>query len=155
IRRRSRLAAWVAMPHYPIVGRDIPRRLQAGSDTKLGENHKGMPKPTKTNRKLPPIHPGEILREEFLMEIGMGVRSLRSDLSVPAQRVSEIVHQNCGITGEMARRLERYFGTSPQFWMNIQSCYGLETARDIFEAEVNARVAANWSRRVTGLPIIS
>ena len=81
-------------------------------------------------KKLPPIHPGEILREEFLEPMGISQYRLAKSLSVPARRINEIVHGKRAITADTAIRLARYFGTSPQFWMNLQGRYDLDVAED-------------------------
>ncbi len=80
--------------------------------------------------KLPPIHPGEILLEEFLVPLAMSQYRLAKDLAVPPRRVNEIVHGLRGISADTALRLARYFGTTAEFWMNLQSRYDLERARD-------------------------
>ena len=80
--------------------------------------------------RLPPIHPGEILREEFLSPLGMSANQLALALRVPATRVNDIVNEKRGITADTALRLARYFGTTPRFWMNMQASYELEVAED-------------------------
>ena len=77
---------------------------------------------------LPPIHPGEILREEYLQPLGLSINRLARDLHVPPGRVSEIVNKRRGITADTAIRLGVYFSTSPDFWINLQKRYELETA---------------------------
>ncbi|MCU0640070.1 MAG: HigA family addiction module antitoxin [Candidatus Krumholzibacteria bacterium] len=74
-----------------------------------------------------PIHPGEILREEFLVPLGLSANGLAIELKVPAPRISEIVRERRAITPDTALRLARYFGTSPEFWMDLQSAYDLKT----------------------------
>ncbi len=91
-------------------------------------------------KKLPPIHPGEILREEFLKPLGMSMNKLADELHVPANRITQIVEGRRSITGETALRLARYFGTSAEFWLGIQKDYDLEVARDEFEAQVERQV---------------
>jgi len=91
-------------------------------------------------KKLPPIHPGEILREEFLRPLGMSMNRLADELHVPANRITQIVDGRRSVTGETALRLARYFGTSPEFWLGIQKDYDLQVARDEFEAEVEREV---------------
>ena len=91
-------------------------------------------------KKLPPIHPGEILREEFLKPLGMSMNKLANHLQVPANRITQIVEGRRGITGETALRLARYFGTSAEFWLGMQKDYDLQVARDEFEAEVVRQV---------------
>jgi len=83
-----------------------------------------------TNDRLPPIHPGEILREEFLSPLGMSAHQLALALRVPATRINDIVNERRGITADTALRLSRYFGTTPKFWMNIQASWELEMAED-------------------------
>jgi antitoxin HigA-1 len=91
-------------------------------------------------KRLPPIHPGEILREEFLKPLGLSMNKLAGALHVPANRVSQIVEGRRTVTGETALRLARYFGTSPEFWLGMQKDYDLQIARDSFEAEVTRQV---------------
>lgn len=83
--------------------------------------------PNKTGL-LPPIHPGEILREEFMTPLGLSINALSRDLHVPVTRVSEIVNKRRGITGDTALRLARYFQNTPQFWLNLQGTYEIEVA---------------------------
>ncbi len=76
-----------------------------------------------------PLHPGEILREQFMTEFGLSINRLARDLRVPVTRISEIVHARRSVTPDTALRLARYFGTSPEFWMNLQSSHDLDAAR--------------------------
>lgn len=80
--------------------------------------------------KMPPIHPGEILLEEFLRPLEISQYRLAKDISVPARRINEIVLGRRSITAGTALRLGRYFGTSAQFWMNLQDHYDLEVEAD-------------------------
>jgi len=80
--------------------------------------------------RLPAIHPGEILREEFLAPLGMTAHELALALRVPATRINEIVNEKRGITADTAMRLSRYFGTTAKFWLNMQVSYELEVAED-------------------------
>lgn len=91
-------------------------------------------------RKLPPIHPGEILLEEFLKPLGMTMNRLATELHVPANRITQIVEGERSISGETALRLARYFGTSPEFWLSLQRDYDLAVARDQFESEIAREV---------------
>lgn len=93
----------------------------------------------KTDR-LPPIHPGEILREDFLKPLGISMNRLALDLRVPVTRIAEIVHQRRGITPDTALRLGRYFNMSARFWMNAQSSYDLETAQDRLQRAIERDV---------------
>jgi addiction module HigA family antidote len=78
-------------------------------------------------KKLPPIHPGDLLRDE-LQEIGVSLNELARALRVPMNRISAIVNGKRAITVDTAMRLARYFGTSPQYWLNLQMAYDLESA---------------------------
>lgn len=82
------------------------------------------------SERLPPVHPGEILREDFMKPLGISMNRLALDLRVPVTRITEIVHERRGITPDTALRLGRYFNTSARFWMNAQSSYDLEVAQD-------------------------
>jgi addiction module HigA family antidote len=81
-------------------------------------------------RKLDPIHPGEVLQEEFLRPLGISQYRLAKDVSVPARRINEIVRGSRAITADTALRLARYFGTSERFWLNLQARYDLEVEKD-------------------------
>jgi addiction module HigA family antidote len=78
---------------------------------------------------LTPIHPGEILREEYLVPMGLSANALAGRLGVTAARVNEIVKEKRGITADTALRLAKFFSTTPEFWMNLQKRYELECAR--------------------------
>jgi addiction module HigA family antidote len=95
--------------------------------------------PTKTT-KMPPIHPGETLREDFLKPFGLSINRLATELFVPATRVNDIARGKRAITADTALRLARYFGTTPQFWMNLQANYDLELAEDARGTEISGRV---------------
>src|SRR5271166_5303711 len=81
-------------------------------------------------RKMKPVHPGEILREEFMAPLGLSMNKLALDLRVPVTRIAEIVHERRAISTDTALRLGRYFNTSAVFWMNLQVRYDLEVAED-------------------------
>jgi addiction module HigA family antidote len=81
-------------------------------------------------KKLPPIPPGEILLEEFLVPLGLSQYRLAKDTSVPPRRINEIVRGQRSISADTALRLARYFGTSEQFWLNLQAHYDLEKEKD-------------------------
>ncbi len=95
--------------------------------------------------KLPPVHPGEILQLEFLEPMGISQYRLSKDISVPPRRINEILLGKRAISADTAIRLGRYFGISPQFWMNLQSRYDLDVAEDRLrgriEKEVHPRAA--------------
>ncbi len=80
--------------------------------------------------KLPPVHPGEILQEEFLDPMGLSQNRVALAMRVPARRINEIVHGKRRITADTALRLGRFFGMSAQFWMNLQTRYDLDAAED-------------------------
>jgi len=79
---------------------------------------------------IPPVHPGEILLEEFMKPLGISQNQLARDLKVPPRRINEIVHARRGVTIDTALRLARHFGTSVEFWINLQTHYELELAED-------------------------
>ncbi len=83
-----------------------------------------------TKRDFPPIHPGEILLEDFLKPMGISQYRLAQSIHVPARRINEIVHGTRGITADTAIRLSRYFGTSAELWLGLQADYDLELARE-------------------------
>jgi addiction module HigA family antidote len=82
------------------------------------------------SRKLPPVHPGEILLEEFLKPLGVSQYRLAKHVSVPPRRINEIVRGSRAITADTALRLARFFGTSERFWLNLQTRYELEVQKD-------------------------
>src|SRR6202158_5349915 len=94
----------------------------------------------KREKLLPPIHPGEILRADFMEPLGLSMNRLALDLRVPVTRIAEIVHERRAITPDTALRLARYFNTSAGFWLNLQTAYDLEVAEDkwarVIEKEV-------------------
>ena len=95
-------------------------------------------------KKLDPIHPGEILLEEFLKPMGISQYRLAKDISVPARRINEIVHGKRAISADSGLRLSRYFGVSERFWLNLQTQYDIEVQKDKidkhFEEEVKVLV---------------
>ena len=116
----------------------------------------------KTEALMPPVHPGEILREDFMKPLGLTINRLALDLHVPATRIGEIVHERRRITADTALRLARYFKTNPEFWLNLQNFFDLEVEsrsgtsaeveRDVHPAAAllpergSADVAAVWLR---------
>lgn len=91
-------------------------------------------------KKLPPIHPGEILLEEFLNQIGISQYRLAKDIHVPARRINEIVHGKRAISPDTALRLSRYFGLSERFWLNLQARYDLEIEKDRLKGRIEREV---------------
>jgi addiction module HigA family antidote len=83
----------------------------------------------KTGELLPPVHPGEILREDFMKPLGLSINRLALELHVPATRIGEIVHERRRVTADTALRLARYFQTNPEFWLNLQNFFDLEMER--------------------------
>ena len=96
--------------------------------------------------KMRPIHPGEILREEFLVPLAMSANALALELKVPAPRINDIVRERRAVTPDTALRLSCYFGTTPQFWLNLQASYDLKVTElkdgSKIRREVHARSAA-------------
>lgn len=90
--------------------------------------------------RLKPVHPGEILREEFIEPLGLNPHKLSVALRVSAPAVYQISHEERSISPDMALRLARYFDTTPEFWLNLQTRYDLELVRDEEEAKVEREV---------------
>ena len=93
-----------------------------------------------TKRDFPPIHPGEILLEEFLKPMGISQYRLAKDVSVPPRRINEIVHGKRGVSADTSLRLERYFGLSEGFWLRLQGRYDLEVEKDRLEDRLEDEV---------------
>ena len=91
-------------------------------------------------KMLAPIHPGEILMEEFLKPLGISQYKLAKDINVPARRINEIVHGKCSISADTALRLSRYFNLSERFRLNLQARYDLEMVKDKFKGRIEAEV---------------
>lgn len=89
---------------------------------------------------MDPVHPGEILLEEFLIPLGITQYRLSKDIHVPPRRINEIVHKLRGITADTALRLARYFSNSPQFWMNLQTWYDLEVQKRKISDKINKEI---------------
>ena len=96
--------------------------------------------------KMPPVHPGEILMEEFLKPMGISQYRLAVDISVPPRRINEIVHGKRAITADTSLRLSRYFGTSEGFWMNLQTRYDLELRKDDLGDRLAREVPAKYGK---------
>lgn len=94
--------------------------------------------------KMRSIHPGEILREEFLTPLKMSANALAIELKVPAPRINDIVREHRAITPDTALRLARYFGTTAQFWLNLQTSYDLKKT----EKEVGSKIASEIHSRL-------
>lgn len=91
-------------------------------------------------RKLKPVHPGEVLREEFMVPLGLSMNKIAMALRVPVTRIADIVNERRGITADTALRFARYFRNSPAFWMNLQTRYDLEVAEDEIARQVERDV---------------
>lgn len=91
-------------------------------------------------KKLPPIHPGEVLLEEFLKPLGMSINQLALALRVPANRINQIVSGERDISADTAFRLARYFGVGPDFWLGLQMQYNLEQAENMLAAKIAREV---------------
>jgi addiction module HigA family antidote len=91
-------------------------------------------------KKLKPVHPGEILREEFMKPLGLSMNRMAMDLRVPVTRIADIVNERRSITADTALRFARYFRNSASFWMNLQTRFDLEVAEDEIAAKVERDV---------------
>lgn len=105
-----------------------------------------------SKRDFPPIHPGEILQEEFLLPLNISQYRLAKEIHVPARRINEIVLEKRGISADTALRLGRFFGTTAQFWSNLQARYELEVARDAIE-DTLARDITPFNKAVWAGPV--
>ncbi len=92
------------------------------------------------SKKIAPVHPGEVLREDVLNPLGLSVNKLALSLRVPAQRMGEIVNGRRAVTPDTALRLARFLGTTPEFWLRLQARYELEVAKDKLSAEIERTV---------------
>lgn len=92
------------------------------------------------NKQLSSIHPGEILMGDYLEPLGISQSRLAKDISVPPRRINEIVHAKRSITADTALRLGRFFGMSPQFWLNLQTSYDLETTEDFLAGRLDTEI---------------
>ena len=106
----------------------------------------------KKRKRLPPIHPGEILLEEFLRPFGISINRLARDIDVPPGRVSLIVNGKRGITADTALRLAKYFSVSAELWMGLQADYDLRVAQRKVAAEIERRVRPHVARGPRTLP---
>ncbi|MGB6133272.1 MAG: HigA family addiction module antitoxin [Acidobacteriaceae bacterium] len=107
---------------------DMPGRSKSSTTTNSG------------TRKMPPLHPGEMLREEFMKPLGLSANALALALRVPVTRISEIVNERRSVTADTALRLARYFRMSPGFWLRLQTQYDLEVAEDESAAAIRREV---------------
>nr|WP_303771589.1 HigA family addiction module antitoxin [Actinomyces oris] len=91
-----------------------------------------------TNNKLAPVHPGEVLMEDFIEGFGITQNKLAVAIGVPPRRINEIVHGKRAVTADTALRLGKYFGVSAQFWLNLQTQYDLDMAEDRLSMQIDA-----------------
>jgi addiction module HigA family antidote len=106
--------------------------------------------PRKSSERGVAIHPGEFLREDFMRPLGLSANALAIALRVPVTRISEIVRERRGITADTAMRLGLYFGTTPDFWVNMQKAWELEIAKKELSAKIRAEVRPAPRDRKTG-----
>ena len=99
---------------------EMPTKLRSWTTTRSQEHDKN----------IKPVHPGEILRQEFMVPLGLSMNRVAMNLRVPVTRIADIVNEKRGITADTALRFARYFKNSPTFWMNLQTRYDLEIAED-------------------------
>jgi addiction module HigA family antidote len=99
-----------------------------------------MTVPVEIVATLPPMHPGEMLREEFMLPLGLTPGKIARACHVPRTRIERIVREEMGISADTALRLAKFFGTTPEFWMNLQKRYELQIAEQSARAEINATV---------------
>ena len=90
--------------------------------------------------KMRPIHPGEILREEFLVPLALSAHALAMELKVPAPRINDIVRERRAITPDTALRLARYLGTTAQFWLNLQTSYDLKITEKVMGSKIKSEI---------------
>jgi addiction module HigA family antidote len=93
-----------------------------------------------SRKRISPIHPGEILLEEFLKPMGLSQNRMAMDIHVPARRINEIVHGKRRITADTALRLGRFFSNSPQFWLGLQMDYDLDVAEDSLKDRLDREI---------------
>jgi addiction module HigA family antidote len=91
-------------------------------------------------KRLAPVHPGEVLLEEFLQPMGLSQYRLAKEIHVPARRINEIVHGTRGVSADTALRLARFFGTSERFWMNLQTQFDLDIEYDRYGEQIEREI---------------
>ncbi len=106
-------------------------------------------------KKIKPIHPGEVLNEEFLGPMNISQYRLAKDIGVPARRINEIVHGKRGITADTSLRLARYFDMSPEFWMNLQAHYDLSVSRAQLGKRLEKEVIVYSAKNARDIAIIN
>lgn len=116
-------------------------RMMSRSSITTGK--RGMKMKNELEKKLPNIHPGEILREEFMKPMALSQNRLAREIGVPPRRINEIVLEKRAVTADTAIRLARYFGTSEEFWMGLQADYDLEKTHRRYGARIESEVRTN------------
>ena len=94
----------------------------------------------KGGKRLAPVHPGEVLREDFMAPLGLTMNRLALDLRVPVTRIAEIIHERRAVTPDTALRLARYFNTTARFWMNLQAAHDLDMVQDRLQGTIERDV---------------
>jgi addiction module HigA family antidote len=106
----------------------------------------------KRQKKMPPIHPGEVLLEDFLKSLGISQYRIAKDLRLPPRRINEMVHGKRSVTADTALRLSRYFGTTDHLWLNMQARYDLEVEKDRLGRRRRGRRTRTCLQRMAGRP---
>ena len=120
-------------------GNTASESMIAGGFVLFGQTEvRRMSKSSTTTRRLEPIHPGEVLLEDFIKGFGITQNKLAVSIGVPPRRINEIVHGKRSITADTALRLARYFATSPHFWLNLQDSYDLDIEQDAIQQQLEA-----------------
>jgi len=120
----------------------LPVGSRDGPDRSLGESSCSVDR-SKLQDLLAPVHPGEVLPEEFLTPAGLSQYRLAKEISVPPRRINEIVHGKRAVTADTALRFARYFGTTPRFWLNLQAQYELDRGSDRLGDRLEREVTAH------------
>lgn len=102
------------------------------------------------NRQMPPVHPGEILREDLMKPLALSVNGLARELRVPVTRINEIVNGRRALNADTALRLSRYFGSTPEFWINLQAAYDLSVTIDASARRIEREVRPRQARHAEG-----
>jgi antitoxin HigA-1 len=132
--------------------------MTSKSSTTTKRRAASSPRKGFANDRLTPIHPGEVLREEFLLPLSLSVYRVAKDIGIPSQRLNDVVLERRALSADTAIRLARYFGTSEHFWMSLQATYDLDIARDsiasiddirAFASSVSTAPRSSKSTRVT------
>ena len=126
-------------------GMDMPMRSRLSTTTEMSLEHAEL----EDGARMPPLHPGEMLREDFMKPLGLSSNALAMELRVPVTRISEIVRERRGITADTALRLARYFSMSPEFWMRLQMDFDLESAVEAEEVAIRKAIRPRPLRKLS------